>query len=75
MGGMPDPNEPGVGEEALSTDPTLQGRPDASPADGRAGEAPPARCPQCGRDVPVMEALVYHGVVYHPACVIGPAPR
>ena len=32
--------------------------------------AQPALCPQCGRDVPVMEALVYHGLVYHPTCVL-----
>ena len=34
-------------------------------------EAEPALCPQCGDEVPVMEALVYHGLVYHPVCVIG----
>ena len=33
-------------------------------------EAEPALCPQCGDEVPVMEALVYHGLVYHPACVL-----
>lgn len=36
---------------------------------GQAPQSAPAWCPQCGRDVPVMEALVYHGIVYHPACV------
>ena len=34
-------------------------------------EAEPALCPQCGGEVPVMEALVYHGLVYHPVCVLG----
>ncbi len=33
-------------------------------------EAVPALCPLCSREVPVMEALVYHGVVYHPACAL-----
>ncbi|MFN8558654.1 MAG: hypothetical protein U0531_15385 [Dehalococcoidia bacterium] len=27
-----------------------------------------AVCSLCGGAVPVMQALVYHGVVYHPAC-------
>jgi hypothetical protein len=26
-------------------------------------------CAYCGREVPAMEAIIYHGVVYHPACV------
>lgn len=39
---------------------------ESSPA---AHEPVPALCPQCGEEIPVMEALVYHGVVYHPACV------
>ena len=33
-------------------------------------ETEPALCPQCGDEVPVMEALVYHGLVYHPVCVL-----
>jgi hypothetical protein len=26
-------------------------------------------CAFCGIAVPTMEAIVYHGIVYHPACV------
>jgi hypothetical protein len=37
-----------------------------SPADARDDDA---LCACCGAPVPMMAALVYHGVVYHPACV------
>jgi hypothetical protein len=26
-------------------------------------------CAFCGKEVRVMEAIIFHGVVYHPACV------
>ena len=26
-------------------------------------------CAACGAETPTLEAIVYHGVVYHPACV------
>ena len=41
-------------------------------------EPAPGLCAHCGREVPVMDALVYHGIVYHPTCVfpggIAPSP-
>lgn len=39
------------------------------------GAAEPGVCPRCGDDVPVLDALVYHGHVYHFGCVVvQPAP-
>jgi hypothetical protein len=32
-------------------------------------------CAFCGGEVPVMAAIVYHGVVYHPACVASTTGR
>ena len=35
-----------------------------------AATAEPGQCPRCGEDVPVLEALVYHGHVYHFGCIV-----
>jgi hypothetical protein len=52
--------------------PSPDSRPTGRGEPSRPAQAPlPALCPQCGEEVPVMEALVYHGIVYHPACVYG----
>lgn len=51
----------------MTGDQALPCRPTPAPLDGKPA-AVPAICPLCGREVPVMAALVYHGIVYHPLC-------
>ncbi|HLZ71658.1 MAG TPA: hypothetical protein VKV26_17280 [Dehalococcoidia bacterium] len=47
--------------------------PEPSPA--KRAEPAPDRCAECGADVALAAALVYHGLVYHPACASGVRPR
>jgi hypothetical protein len=47
------------------------------PAPGDTDQLEPL-CALCNAEVPAMAAIIYHGVVYHPACVaptLGPIPR
>lgn len=34
-----------------------------------ASSGPDPLCAHCGGEVPALGAIIYHGVVYHPACV------
>ena len=41
----------------------------AGPADTQPLEDAPL-CAACGEAVPAMAAVIYHGLVYHPGCVL-----
>lgn len=39
-----------------------------------AAAAGPERCADCGGALALVDAVVYHGLVYHPACATGVRP-